>query len=272
MKSQEIPLNSAEESTVSSPPTVFFELKNVSRYFGEVRAVRNINLRIYKGERVVLIGPSGAGKSSLLNLLNGSIFPSDGELRIFGEDVFKINNRKLKRIQSKIGTVYQQFHLVDRLQVIHNVNAGNLGRWSFLKAASSLLWPQEVEKANQALTQVGIPEKIYERTDNLSGGQQQRVALARLLVQDPEVILADEPISNVDPERSREIMNLLLRLSQHYGRTLITSLHTIEYAFSHFERLIGLRHGQILFDAPANQVTSKMVDALYTIEEEPIGR
>jgi len=258
--------------TPSHSSDVLFELSNVSKNFGATQALMNINLKIIKGERVALVGPSGAGKTSLINLLNGSIFPSKGQLRIFGQGVSTINNRGLRQLQKKIGTVYQQFQLVDSLRVIHNVNAGHLGRWSLLKAASSLIWPQEVDKAIDALKQVGIPEKIYERTDSLSGGQQQRVALARILIQDPEVILADEPISSVDPERSREIMNLLLHLSQHYKRTLITSLHTIEYAFSHFERLIGLRHGRIFFDAPADQVTSEMVDTLYMIEEDHIGK
>ncbi len=235
-------------------------------------ALKDINLHIHKGERVALVGPSGAGKTSLLNLLNGSIFPSQGELRIFGQDVSTIDHQELRHLQNKIGTVYQQFQLVDSLRVIHNVNAGHLGRWKFLKSALSLVWPQEVDKAIHALTQVGIPEKIYERTGSLSGGQQQRVALARILIQDPEVILADEPVSSVDPERSREIMNLLLHLSQRYEKTLITSLHAIEFAFSHFERLIGLRHGQILFDAPPNHISSKMVETLYMIEENQLGK
>ena len=235
-------------------------------------ALKDINLNIHKGERVALVGPSGAGKTSLLNLLNGSIFPSQGKLRIFGQDVSTIDHQELRQLQNKIGTVYQQFQLVDSLRVVHNVNAGHLGRWKFLKSALSLVWPQEVDKAIHALTQVGIPEKIYERTGSLSGGQQQRVALARILIQDPEVILADEPVSSVDPERSREIMNLLLHLSQRYERTLITSLHAIEFAFSHFERLIGLRHGRILFDAPPNHISSKMVETLYMIEENQLGK
>jgi len=272
VKPQEIPLRPSWDSTPPLSPGVLFELSEVSKNYESIQALRNINLRIKKGERVALVGPSGAGKTSLLNLLNGSIFPSQGDLRIFGQNVSTISNRELRKLQNKIGTVYQQFHLVDSLRVIHNLNAGNLGRWTFIKAASSLVWPREVDKAIQALTQVGIPEKIYERTDSLSGGQQQRAALARILIQDPEVILADEPVSSVDPERGREIMNLLLRLSQRQGRTLITSLHAIEFAFSHFERLIGLRHGRILFDAPPKQVSSKMVETLYMIEEKQLGK
>lgn len=250
---------------------MIFDLENVSKRFGDFQALTNIDLRIRKGERVALLGPSGSGKTTLINLLNCSLSPSQGELRVFGLDIAAINIRSLRQLQNKVGTVYQQFHLVNNLRVVHNVNAGNLGRWTLFKAAFSLLWPQEVDKAARALSQVGISEKLYEPTHSLSGGQQQRVAIARLLVQDSDVVLADEPISNVDPERSREIMNLLLRLNQHDGKTLVASLHTIEYAFSHFERLIGLRHGRVLFDAPFSEVSSEMVAALYKIEEHENG-
>jgi phosphonate transport system ATP-binding protein len=169
----------------------------------------------------------------------------------------------LRQVQRQIGTVYQQFHLVDNLRVIHNVNAGHLGRWSFLKAATSLLVPMDIETAFKALAQVGISEKLYERTDKLSGGQQQRVAIARVLVQNPTAILADEPISSLDPERSREIMDLLRQLSQDTGKTLVTSLHAIEFARSHYQRIIGLRQGRILFDTPAEALSDSMIEELY---------
>ncbi len=243
-----------------------FELKNVDRRFGDLQALTDVNLRIWPGERVALVGPSGAGKTTLINLLNGSLLPSRGEVRVLGHNLARLNPRALRQVQRQIGTVYQQFYLVDNLRVIHNVNAGHLGRWSFLKAAWSLLRPLEVETAAQALAQVGIPEKLYARTDQLSGGQQQRVALARVLVQDPAAILADEPISNVDPERGREIMDLLRRLNRQTGKTLVVSLHAIEFAYSHCRRIVGLRRGRILFDAPPSKVSPEMVAALYRIE------
>jgi phosphonate transport system ATP-binding protein len=182
-----------------------------------------------------------------------------------GHNLAQLSPRALRRVQRQIGTVYQQFHLVDNLRVIHNVNAGHLGRWPFWKGMLSLAWPLEVDIASQALAQVGIPEKLYERTDQLSGGQQQRVAIARVLVQRPQAILADEPIASLDPERSREIMDLLRELSQATGTTLVTSLHDIDFARSHCERIAGLRQGQLLFDAPATQVAPDMIEALYKI-------
>lgn len=227
----------------------------------------DINLQIKAGDRVALVGSSGAGKSTLISLLNGTLLPSQGEVWVLGRNLAHLRPKLLRQVQRQIGTVYQQFHLVDNLRVIHNVNAGHLGRWSFLKAAVSLMWPMEVKTAAQALAQVGIPEKLYERTDRLSGGQQQRVAIARVLVQNPTAILADEPISSLDPERSREIMDLLRQLSQNSGKTLVTSLHAIEYARSHYQRIIGLRQGRILFDTPAKALSPAMVEALYKTKD-----
>ncbi|MBD0267263.1 MAG: ATP-binding cassette domain-containing protein [Cyanobacteria bacterium Co-bin8] len=242
-----------------------FELHHVSRYFGDVPALADLSLTVSAGERVALIGSSGAGKSTLLSLLNGTLLPSSGQLRVMGRDIGCLGPRQLRQVQRRIGTVYQQHHLVPNLPVIHNVNAGHLGGWSFFKAAWSLIWPQEVERAAQALAQVGIAEKLYARTEWLSGGQQQRVALARVLVQDPLAILADEPISSVDPERSREMMDLLRQLNHDTGTTLVISLHDIGFAFSHCDRILGLRHGQLLFDAPAQAVTDSMIADLYRI-------
>ncbi|MBE9126353.1 MULTISPECIES: phosphonate ABC transporter ATP-binding protein [unclassified Coleofasciculus] len=242
-----------------------FELKGVNQQFSSFPALVDINLQIYPGERVALVGSSGAGKSTLLRLLNGTLQPTHGEVWALGRNLSRLPSRKLRQIQGQMGTVYQQLHLVDNLRVIHNVNAGHLGRWSFFKAAVSLVYPLEVETARQALTQVGIPEKLYTRTDWLSGGQQQRVALARVLVQNPLVILADEPISSLDPQLSREVMDLLESMSEKGGKTLVTSLHSIEFACSHCQRIVGLREGKILFDLPAVEVSEERIEELYRL-------
>jgi phosphonate transport system ATP-binding protein len=248
-------------------PKPVFELRGVTVRYGAFAALSKVSLRIEAGERVALIGPSGAGKSTLLSLLNGSLAPTEGEVRLLGQDPTRLSTRALRRLQRQIGTVYQQFHLVPNLSVIHNVNAGHLGRWSLLQALVSLIVPLERPRAARALAEVGIADKLYARTDTLSGGQQQRVAIARVLVQDPVAILADEPISSVDPERSREIMTLLRELCDRFDKTLVVSLHAIEYAYSHCERMIGLRAGQVVFDLPAAQVSPQMVEALYRIRD-----
>jgi len=249
-----------------NPDVPIFELKNVTKQFGRFQSLIDINLKIWAGDRIAVVGSSGAGKSTLISLLNGTLLPTSGEVWILGRNLTQLHPKVLRQVQCQIGTIYQQFHLVDNLRVIHNVNAGHLGRWSFFKAAASLLWPLEVETAAKTLAKVGIPEKLYERTDSLSGGQQQRVAIARVLVQNPTAILADEPISSLDPERSREIMDLLRQLSQDSGKTLVTSLHAIEFARSHYQRIIGLRQGHIVFDTPAEALSKMMIKDLYRVE------
>ncbi len=248
-----------------SPGAPIFELKGVTHQFGDSVALSDINLQIYPGEQVALIGPSGAGKSTLIRLCNGTLLPSQGEVWVLGQNLSHLRTDALRQTQQKIGTIYQQFQLVDNLRVIHNVNAGHLGRWSFFKALTSLVWPLEVETAKAALAQVGMAEKLYARNDELSGGQQQRVALARVLVQDPLAILADEPIASLDPERSREIMDLLRDLSEKTAKTLVSSLHAVEFAYSHYQRVIGLRQGRILFDSPTDQVSAGMIENLYRL-------
>jgi len=243
-----------------------FELRGVSKFFNNSRALEAVNLRVLPGEMIALIGPSGAGKTTLLNLLNGSRPPSAGEVRVAGYDLSRLSAQALRQMRSGIGTVYQQFHLVDNLRVIHNVNAGMLGRWSLLKAIMSLIRPLNVEAARHALAQVGIPHKLYARTGRLSGGEQQRVALARVLIQNPAAVLADEPISSVDPEHGRGIMDLLRSLNREAGKTVIVSLHAVEYAYSHCDRIVGLRQGRVEFDLPPSAVSPEMRAALFQTE------
>ncbi|NOX61129.1 MAG: phosphonate ABC transporter ATP-binding protein [Chloroflexi bacterium] len=248
-----------------SSKALVFQLKRVSVRYGSFPALHEVDLMVERGECAALVGPSGAGKSTLLHLLCGVLTPSSGEAWMWGRNLTQLKPGELRRFQQRIGMIYQQFHLVGNLRVIHNINAGRLGRWPFYKALFSLLWPLEVKSAMRALAQVGIPEKLYERTDQLSVGQQQRVAIARVLVQQPQVILADEPISSLDPERGREIIEILRHLNQVEGKTLLVSLHHVEFALSHFQRVIGLRQGRILFDAPAHRVNDSMIESLYCL-------
>jgi phosphonate transport system ATP-binding protein len=164
-----------------------------------------------------------------------------------------------------VGTIYQQLHLVGSLRVIHNVNAGRLGSWSALRALGSLLRPLEVEQARLALAGIGIENKLFERTDRLSGGEQQRVALARVLVQQPDLILADEPVSSLDPARSDEVMRLLTTVVTGSSRTLVVSLHDFDVARRRCDRVIGLRAGRVAFDLPAAQVTDALGVDLYRL-------
>ena len=245
------------------PVLPLLELKQVTHWYGSRCALANLNLQIYPGERVGLVGVSGAGKSTLIRLLNGTLRPTQGEVAALGHNLATLSPSRLRRVQGQIGTVYQHFQLIHPLPVIHNVNAGHLSRWPFWKAALSLVFPLEVETAAQALAQVGIPEKLYEPTAHLSGGQQQRVALARVLVQNPSLILADEPISNLDQQTRREVMELLHWLSQTQGKTLVISLHDLAIARRYCDRLIGLRQGQIIFDASSGDVSDSKLKQLF---------
>ncbi len=240
-----------------------FGLQDLGCRFEGGMAIESLSCHIYQGDRVGLIGSSGAGKSTLIRLLNLTLTPTSGELQVFDRPISSLTQKSRRQLQRQIGTVYQQFHLIDNLQVIHNVNAGNLGRWSLLKALVSLIYPFDRQGAIAALTQVGIPEKLYERTDQLSGGQQQRVAIARVLVQNPLVVLADEPTASLDRELSQDVMDLLCHLCAAQQRTLVMSLHDVGLAQRYCDRLIGLKQGRMLFDCATGEVTEAMLAQLY---------
>jgi phosphonate transport system ATP-binding protein len=250
-----------------------YDLRAVRKIFDRRQlALDGISFSVQRGERVALIGPSGAGKTTLFRLLNCTLRPSSGRIWINGEDVETLRGKRLRQTRRLIGTVYQQHNLVPRLTVIHNVLAGQLGRWSTLRALFSLAKPADVELARGALEQVSIREKLFERTDELSGGQQQRVAIARVLVQDPEVILADEPVSSVDPSLASTIVQLLVDISRNTQKTLLVSLHSVDLALAYFPRVIGIKHGIAAFDLPTDKVSEPMLQALYAGHERGTGR
>lgn len=249
-----------------------YRLERVRKVFADgTVAVDEVDLCIAPGECVAVIGPSGAGKTTLFRVLNATLRPSSGRLWFGAEDLTAIPARRLRQIRRRIGTVYQQHNLVPQLRVIHNVLAGRLGHWSLPKALWSLLSPRERLNAWSALAQVGIPDKLYARTAHLSGGQQQRVAIARVLLQDPEVILADEPVSSVDPTLGQAIVRLLVMLAQARRKTLVANLHAVSLALEHFPRVIGFRQGRVLFDLPAGAVTEEVLAALYGRAEAAVN-
>jgi len=241
-----------------------YRLERVRKVFPDgTVAVDEVNLRIAPGECVAVIGPSGAGKTTLFRLLNATLRPTAGRLWFGGHDFTHVSAKRLRDIRRRIGTVYQQHNLVPQLRVIHNVLAGRLGHWSLPKALWSLLTPRERLTALTALEQVGIPEKLYTRTAHLSGGQQQRVAIARVLLQDPDVILADEPVSSVDPTLGQSIVQLLVSLVQARQKTLVANLHAVSLALEYFPRVVGFRRGRVLFDLPPEAVTEDLLAELY---------
>jgi phosphonate transport system ATP-binding protein len=249
---------------VSAPPA--FQTVGLSRRYGERVALAPLTVRIARGETVALVGPSGAGKTTLLHLLAGVIQPSEGTVRVLGTPLHELGSARARA--GRVGLLLQRLDLVPNLAVVHNVLAGNLGRWGLARALTSLVWPRDVETARAALGRVGLEARLYERTSRLSGGEQQRVALARLLVQGPHALLADEPVSSLDPARAEALVRLLVRMAGEGGHTLVTSLHAVELAVRHFGRVIGLRDGAVVFDLPASAVSAAELGRLYALEDE----
>lgn len=242
-----------------------YRLERIAKIFARrLTALDGVDLEVKKGEKVALIGPSGAGKTTLFRILNCTLRPSSGKLRIDGEQVDNLHGKRLRAVRRRIGTIYQQHNLVPRLKVVHNVLSGQLGRWSTLRSLVSLVQPFDLDLAWRALKQVGIEEKIFTRTDELSGGQQQRVAIARVLVQDPEVILADEPVSSVDPSLASTIVRLLIDISESTQKTLLVNLHSVDLALAFFPRVLGIKNGATLFDLPPDKIDDALLSDLYS--------
>ena len=241
-------------------------LSGVGVAYHGVEALRDVSLRIDAGERVALIGPSGAGKSTLLGLITGRIAPTTGAVEVFGRSLDSLSARELRAIRRRIGTIHQAYDLVEPLRVIHNVNAGRLGRWSTPRALLSLLRPVGRDDVVAALDILGIPELADARTSELSGGQRQRVAIARVLVHAPEIVLADEPISSLDPERGHAALERLIEDAERGGRTLVASLHDVGAALGRFPRLVGIRDGRVVFDRARDAIGPEEIEALYRVE------
>ncbi|QCJ42734.1 phosphonate ABC transporter ATP-binding protein [Bacillus sp. S3] len=240
------------------------EAKNLIKHFERKIALSSLSFVIKQGELVALIGPSGAGKTTLLNSIAGLVPLSSGELLLDGQPLSAFKKGKI--FAKKVGVIRQQFDLIGPLAVIHNVLAGKLAEWGTFKSLFSLLVPQEKELAIQALERVGLHGKAYEITSNLSGGEQQRVAMARLMVQKPEIILADEPVASLDPARADDILAMLTKIVTEEKQTLITSLHSVEYAKKYFTRIISMKNGEIFFDLPTEQVTDELLAELYQLK------
>lgn len=230
----------------------------------DVRALDGISLTVAGGESVALVGPSGAGKTTLLRVLAGTQAPTDGAVALCGVPVATL--RRAGALPATVGLLPQRLDLVPQLSVRHNIQAGALGRWGLLRSLAALVLPVEAPVARQAAARVGIEARFHQRVRDCSGGEQQRAALARLLVQDPRILLVDEPVSSLDPARAEQLLGLLRRLSDEDGRTLVASLHHPGLARRHLTRIVALRDGRIVLDAPAAEVTDAMLAGVYALD------
>jgi len=232
------------------------ELKDVSYQVGKQRILNQLNIQIKDKEKIALIGPSGAGKSSLLNLLSKRIEPSAGEIKLKGRLIQDIRGKEMSHT---LGMITQSFDLIEALSVKSNIYVGQFRNWSLIKSLYYMV--SKSLTIDSILKAVGLDKMGGKISSQLSGGEKQRVAIARLIFQDPAIVLADEPIASLDPTLSGSIIKLLLETSQ--DKTLVVSLHQQDFALNHFDRIIGMKEGEVFFDRPSNEVDQALLDRLY---------
>lgn len=234
-------------------------------------ALHELTLSVARGERVAIIGPSGAGKSTLLNLMATAFRPQQGSIALLGESPWRQSRAGLRQLRTRIGLMHQAPPLPGRQRVVTAVLAGRLGRWPVWKSLASLFYPADIPGARDALDALAIGDYLFSHCDRLSGGQLQRVGLARLLYQQPELLLADEPVAALDPALSELAMRALHQGSRA-DATMVVSLHAVDVALRWFPRIIGIRDGRVAFDLPASDIREQDLAALYAGESLPLPR
>lgn len=226
-------------------------------------ALRDVALAVAAGERVAIVGPSGAGKTSLLRLIGAALRPTAGSVQVLGSDPWALPARELRRLRARIGVAHQAPPLPPRQRVVTAVLAGRLGQWPWWKGIASLAYPVDIAGARAALARLDLGERVFDRCDRLSGGQRQRVGVARVLYQQAQLVLADEPVSALDPALALQTVTLLNRDAETRGATLVASLHAVDLALACFPRIVGLRDGRIAFDLPVAEVDRRLLAELY---------
>ena len=240
------------------------EFKNVSkRYPNGFEALKNINLTIEQGEFVAIIGLSGAGKSTLIRTINRMHDITSGSLTVDGTDVMSLHGKSLRSFRRRIGMIFQSFNLITRTTVIKNVLTAFVPDLPWWRAAFGVFTKEEKMKALEALDKVGILDKAFVRADQLSGGQQQRVALARTLAQNPQIILADEPVAALDPVTAKQVMDDFKRINKDMDISVLINIHHVELARQYAERVVGIRAGEIVYDGPVDKVDRQVLDSIY---------
>ncbi|MGO7586988.1 phosphonate ABC transporter ATP-binding protein [Rhizobium ruizarguesonis] len=248
-----------------------FELKNVTRRFGKKLAVDSVTLAIPQGQMVGVIGRSGAGKSTLLRMINRLQEPSSGSVHFAGVEVSGLRGQALRNWQRDCAMIFQQFNLVPRLDVLTNVMLGRLNHRSTLMSLLNIFTREERVHAIAALERLGIEQTALQAAGTLSGGQQQRVAIARALMQNPKMVLADEPIASLDPLNAKIVMDALRDINEREGITVITNLHTLDTARNYCERIVGMAGGRVVFDGKPSELTAEAVKEIYGTDKDGAG-
>ncbi|MBB3461013.1 phosphonate transport system ATP-binding protein [Rhizobium sp. BK377] len=251
--------------------SMMFELKNVTRRFGKKLAVDSVTLDIPQGQMVGIIGRSGAGKSTLLRMINRLQEPSSGTIHFGGVEVSGLRGQALRNWQRDCAMIFQQFNLVPRLDVLTNVMLGRLNHRSTILSLLNVFTRAERIHAIAALERLGIEQTALQAAGTLSGGQQQRVAIARALMQNPKMVLADEPIASLDPLNAKIVMDALRDINEREGITVITNLHTLDTARNYCERIVGMAGGRVVFDGKPSELTTEAVKEIYGTDKDGAG-
>ncbi|MCZ8534748.1 phosphonate ABC transporter ATP-binding protein [Psychrobacillus psychrodurans] len=242
-------------------------------YNADAKVLNDVSFEVEAGEFVSIIGPSGAGKSTLLRCINRMVEIDEGKVIFDGNDVGSLNKKELRKMRTNIGMIFQHYNLVPRLSVIENVLHGRFGYKTTVQGILGKFTEDEKEQAFYLLKKLGIEEHAYKRCDQLSGGQQQRVGIARSLIQEPKIVLCDEPIASLDPNASKVIMDYLKSITMELNITCIVNLHQVEIARSYSDRIIGLSKGGIVFDGPSYRLSTDSTDLIYgtkTVEKRQL--
>jgi phosphonate transport system ATP-binding protein len=244
------------------------KIKNLKKKFKDISAVNDINLEIKEGKIIGIIGRSGAGKSTLLRMINRLVDPSEGSIEFNDINITSLKGRSLRKWRSECAMIFQQFNLVERLDVLTNVLIGSLGRNYSLLNLIGIFSKEEKINALRNLDRFDLSEKALQKAGTLSGGQQQRVAIARALMQKPKILLADEPISSLDPKNAKRVMDDMMKINREDGITVICNLHSLDVAKKYCDRLIGLSDGNVVFDGTPDDLTAEISKELYDLDNE----
>ncbi len=241
--------------------------KLVKRYPTGDEALRGIDLEVPAGQVMALIGPSGAGKSTLIRCINRLVEPSSGRVLLGQEELTSLGAGALRRARRRMGMIFQEYALVERLSVMENVLSGQLGYVGFWKSWLRRFPQSAIDEAFRLLERVGLDTMVDKRADELSGGQRQRVGIARALIQDPEILLVDEPTASLDPKTSRQIMRLICELCEERGLAAIINIHDVALAQMFVQRVVGLQLGKIVYDGPPDGLSAEALTEIYGEED-----
>ena len=250
----------------------YLRFENLTKVYerGQVVALKNVSFSVEKGEFLVIIGLSGSGKSTLLRCINRLIEPSAGQIFVDGVDVTQLSSARMRRVRRKIGMIFQHFNLINRSTVLTNTLSGRLGYMSAWRSLLGLFTKEDKKLAIKNLARVGLEDKAYARADELSGGQQQRVGIARALMQNPDLLLTDEPVSALDPATSHSVMQYLEQMNQEDGVTVLASLHFLSLARRYGTRIIALKGGELMFDGSPSEIDEAKFKEIYGDEAEEV--